>query len=194
MKILHIVAGVWIESGGLAELVLRFCMEHARAGHDVSLVFLDKKGGMERHPGLSAAHQAGVKVVTFGESFPRCLFFSWGMLFGLGRVVKTVDVVHVHSNWTFPVWCGSFQALRHGKVLAMSPQGCFDPVRLDHSRWKKKAVGWIDRWLLRRADVIHATCEAEKTWIIRFTAAKQNDPIEKRIVVIPNGIDVEHLS
>jgi len=193
MKILHIVAGVWKDSGGIATLVLGFSREQAKAGHEVGLVFL----AGDRHVGVEFAEKAGVRVRTFKRAFPHFLFFSWGLLFGLEKLVRNTEVVHVHSNWTFPVWWGAWLALRYKKVLVMSPQGCLDPVRLKHSEWKKKAVGWIDRWLLWRATVIHATCEAEKAWIQAFLkletgSLKPGGALRfeaPRIVVIPNGIE-----
>ena len=71
-------------------------------------------------------------------------------------------------NWTFPVWWGAWLALRNRKTLVMSPHGSFNPLQLQHSAWKKKVVGWMDRWLLRRASVVHATCEGERAWIQAF--------------------------
>ena len=124
--------------------------------------------------------------------------------------MRAAEVVHVHGCWTFPVWWGAWLALRHQKMLVMSPQGCLDPVRLKHSGWKKAAVGWIDRGLLRRASVVHATCEEENAWVQAFLEAKReklkakniNTNIEHRtlniehrtgegpkIVVIPNGVE-----
>jgi hypothetical protein len=64
----------------------------------------------------------------------------------------------------------------------------------------------MDRWLLRRASVVHATCEGEKRWVQAFL--KLDPPSLKlrrtgtgnlklggalrverpRIVVIPNGV------
>ncbi len=150
--------------------------------------------------------ERNVRVVTFRRNWPHFLCFSWGMLLGLGKMVKDVDVVHVHSNWTFPVWWGAWLALRHQKTLVMSPHGCLDPVRLKHSGWKKRLVGWIDRWLLRRASVIHATCEEEAGWIQPFLkfeptslAATPSQGSSKvlnlrgpKIVVIPNGVEEVH--
>ncbi len=156
----------------------------------------------------------GVREVMFSRSWPQNIYFSWGMLLGLGYEIKNADVVHVHGCWTFPVWWGAWLALRNKKTLVMSPHGSLDPVRLNHSGWKKKAVGWIDRWLLRRASVIHATCEAEKRWIQAFLGTPRQgaadpkrtprqgeahpgeaDPnplarARQTLVVIPNGVGI----
>ena len=43
-----------------------------------------------------------------------------------------------------------------------------DPVRLRYHSWKKWLVGPIERWLLRKADRIVATCDAEKEWIEKY--------------------------
>jgi glycosyltransferase involved in cell wall biosynthesis len=168
----------------------------------------DAYGGQVEHP----TGEGGVRVVTFRRCWPHYLYFSWGMLLGLGREIRDVDVVHVHSNWTFPVWWGCWCALRAKKILVMSPRGCLDPIRLKHSAWKKRLAGWMDRWFLNRASVIHATCEAEKEWVRDFLNIRLREydsggqaenaeniehrtlnvehPIRKmpRIVVIPNGI------
>jgi hypothetical protein len=42
---------------------------------------------------------------------------------GCHKDVRAADVVHVHSNWTFPVWWGAWLALRYQKTLVMSPHG-----------------------------------------------------------------------
>ena len=45
------------------------------------------------------------------------------------------------------------------------PEACYDPVRRGFHGWKKRLVGPIERFCLRKAKVIVATCEAEKGWI-----------------------------
>jgi glycosyltransferase involved in cell wall biosynthesis len=102
----------------------------------------------------------------------------------LTAVVRAADLVHVHSQWTFPVWWGCRTALAAGKPLVMSPQGCLDPVRLAHSAWKKRLAGLFDRRFLRQASVIHATSNAERGWIERYVGGRP------RIEVIPNGVDL----
>ena len=208
MKILHILAGISAESG-VAIVATRLAVEQQSLGHQVCVASTGQKKCDSAIVHYCVSEEQ-VRVVTFRRSWPHFLYFSWGMLWGLGKRVKDVNVVHVHSNWTFPVWWGAWLALRHQKTLVMSPHGCLDPVRLKHAGWKKAAVGWIDRWLLRRASVVHATCEAESAWVQAFLEAKRkklkakniNTNIEHRtlniehrtrkrprIVVIPNGVE-----
>lgn len=189
MRILHAIAGVWSESGGLGELVIRFAQEESLAENEVSLVFLEGN----RHSQLSRAIDAGVKVSVFNRSFPNFAFFSWEMFWKLGDLIRKADVVHIHSNWTFPVWWSGILALWYRKKYVMSPQGCYDPVRMRHSAWKKKLVGWMDRSLARRANVIHVTSKAERGWVENFLNEnkdnKQTVRTRPNIVLVPNGIE-----
>jgi glycosyltransferase involved in cell wall biosynthesis len=184
MKILHVIAGLPPTGGGLSELVPRLAIEGARLGHDVTIATVAR----DDEP-LSAAADAaaagGVRIVRFAPSAPRALFLSWGMLRGLPELARWADLVHVHSNWTFPVWWGSHCALRAGKPLVMSPHGCLDPVRLAHSAWKKRLAGLFDRRSLRQASMIHATSEMERDWIERYLGKGP------RIAVIPNGVEMQ---
>lgn len=45
------------------------------------------------------------------------------------------------------------------------PECSYDPIRRAYHGWKKTLVGPIERFCLRRAKAIVATCEAEKGWI-----------------------------
>jgi glycosyltransferase involved in cell wall biosynthesis len=207
MKILHIVADISAGSG-VAVAATRLAVEQQNLSHQVCVACTGERGEVLKCESSKVLKlgESGVRVVTFRRNWPRFILFSWGMLLGLGKMVKDVDVVHVHSNWTFPVWWGAWLALRQKKTLVMSPHGCFDPVRLEHSGWKKRLVGWIDRWLLRRASVVHATCEEEKRWVQAFLKCAnarmrecangggiprqgEADPRRPKIVVIPNGVE-----
>jgi glycosyltransferase involved in cell wall biosynthesis len=186
MKILHVVAGLPPAGGGLSELVPRFALEAARLGHDVTIATVARD-----HEPLSMAAEVaalgGVRIVRCAPSVPRALFFSWAMRRGLPQLVRSADLVHVHSNWTFPVWWASRCALRADTPLVMSPQGCLDPVRLCHSAWKKRVAGILDRRALRQAAAIHATSEMERDWIERYVGKGP------RIAVIPNGVEMPAL-
>lgn len=187
MNILHIVAGLPASGGGLAEVVPRLARESASLGHRATIATVaDPVEPLAA--AAAAAESAGVRIVTFPRSQPRPLFFSWGMRAGLGSLVQQADVVHVHSNWTFPVWLGCAKSLAAARPLVMSPHGSLDAVRLAHSAWKKRLAGMFDRCFLRRASAIHATSETERQWIQRYVGGTP------RIEVIPIGVDLPFLA
>jgi glycosyltransferase involved in cell wall biosynthesis len=160
--------------------------EACQLGHDVTIATVAGRDD----PLASAAREAeaaGVRIVRHEPSAPRAIYFSRHMLRGLAALAARADVVHVHSNWTFPVWLGCQAAIAAGRPLVISPHGCLDPVRLAHSAWKKRLVGALDRRCLRQADVIHATSEAERDWIEQYVGGGP------RIEVIPIGVDLPAL-
>jgi glycosyltransferase involved in cell wall biosynthesis len=192
----------------VAEVVSHLALQQVACGHAVTIASLK---GVES-AGVRQARDGGVEVVLFGRL---CGYVSPGMLFGLGRLLRRADVVHLHGNWTFPVWVGCGCALASGKPYVVSPHGSLDPVRLRHSAWKKRLAGLMDRYFLRRASVIHATSEAEAVWVrdyLRLDAADTTPDArnstagdsacpnlresgsgrraQPRIVVIPNGVDL----
>ena len=188
MRILHIVAGLPREGGGLSELVPAFAREATLQGHDVSIATVaGRKDELSNATG--EAIRCGVKLLRLTPTPPRRLFFSLEMLRKLCECVAAADVVHVHSNWTFPVWWGCHLALSLNKKLVMSPHGCLEPERLRRSVWKKRVAGMLfDRRYLRRAAAIHATCEAEAAGIEKYLGRVAAPP---QIAVIPSGVDIE---
>ncbi len=210
MQILHIVAGLSPEGGGLSELVPRLAAAQQKLGHQVALV---TRAGKADRLALAAieAEAAGVCVVRMTASWPGFVFFSWQMLRGLRSLVRQADVVHVHGSWTFPVWWGCRCAVMEHKPLVMSPQGSFDPVRLAYSAWKKRLAGRLDWGFLRRAAVVHVTSEVEREWVEGFLRPLSGRKGEGkrgerphigregegkmgggRIVVVPNGVYCGH--
>ena len=75
------------------------------------------------------------------------------------------DIVYIHGAWLPVLWRAAKHAKRINAKLIIRPAGSYDPVRLGYHRWKKKLVTFFERRMLRRADVLLATCEAEAKWI-----------------------------
>ena len=87
--------------------------------------------------------------------------------------------VWVHGMWLPREWYACWRALRAGKRLVRMTHGSLSPVYLTHhGKWKKWLVGPIERFFLRRADVVVATCEAEKEWIRAY------EPRVKKIEIV----------
>ena len=86
--------------------------------------------------------------------------------------------VWVHGMWLPREWCACWKVLRNVRMcecsnvrpkLVRMTHGSLSPIYLERQgKWKKRLVGPIERWLLRRSDRIVATCEAEKAWISAY--------------------------
>ena len=81
------------------------------------------------------------------------------------RTLARFDEVWVHSTWSLPVWRACCLAKSAGKMLVRMTHGNLDPVRLSYNGFKKCLAGPVERYFLRQADVVVATCEAEADWI-----------------------------
>lgn len=95
----------------------------------------------------------------------------------LSALDTTVNVVYLHGAWLPILWRAAKRARRLGAKLVIRPAGSYDPVRLAYHGWKKRAVSFFEHRMLKRADVVLATCHAEEEWIRKY------EPRVKRIEV-----------
>lgn len=89
------------------------------------------------------------------------------------RELREADELWCHCGWYPRIWLAVayLQLLKHFKRLRPSkpiikwmPECCYDPLRVRYHGWKKRLVGPIERWALRKVDAIVATCAAEGEW------------------------------
>lgn len=83
------------------------------------------------------------------------------------RELREADELWCHCGWYWRIWLSIayLRLLKRSKpVIKWMPECCYDPIRLAYHGWKKRLVGPIERWALRRVDAIVATCEAEAEW------------------------------
>ncbi|MCQ2389461.1 MAG: hypothetical protein MJ138_07085 [Kiritimatiellae bacterium] len=80
------------------------------------------------------------------------------------RELRAADEVWIHCGWMPCLWWAALWAKRAIWV----PEACYDPVRLAYHGWKKRLVGPIERFCLRRTVRVVATCEAERGWIAAY--------------------------
>lgn len=83
-------------------------------------------------------------------------------------ITGDVDEVCIHGAWLPVLWGVAKKAKRIGARLCIRPAGSYDPVRLAYHGWKKRLVSFMEHRMLRRADVLLATCEAERRWISSY--------------------------
>ena len=75
--------------------------------------------------------------------------------------LRAADEVWIHCGWKPCLWWAALWA----KKAFWMPEACYDPIRRAFHGWKKRLVGPIERWALRRCDRLVATCAAEAEWI-----------------------------
>ena len=82
---------------------------------------------------------------------------------------KDVEEVWVHGLWLPGEWRACWQVLRQGKRLCRMTHGSLSPVYLKRqSPLKKRLASPIERYFLRQADQVVATCEKEQEWILHY--------------------------
>ena len=181
MTVLHVVAEMPPDGGGLTEHVPGLCRGLVAAGCTVQLATL--AGPMATV--VARAQEAGVDMHAFAPSFPHAIHYSGALRRGLDRLVQEADLVHVHSNWTFPVWWACHLALKLKKPCVMSPHGCLYSERRSRSKYRKWLAGTLlDRRYLRRAACLQATAETELDAIRAYG-------LRNPVTVIPAGVDTE---
>ena len=77
------------------------------------------------------------------------------------RELCTADEVWIHCGWLPCLWWAALW----GRNIHWMPECSYDPIRRRYHGWKKLLVGPIERFCLRRAKALVATCSAEATWI-----------------------------
>ncbi len=105
--------------------------------------------------------------------------------------IAAADEVWVHGMWLPKEWAVCRAVLRAGKRLVRMTHGSLSPIYLtQQSPLKKKLISPIERYFLRRADKVVATCEADKGWIESYLG-RHCPPIEltdiKRFFKLGNG-------
>ena len=186
-RILHVVAGLPPEGDPAAEFVSKLAKAQKECGVDVVIA-----ATASENLAVSAfeAEEAGVRIGRFAPSGSGALCYSAEMFHNLRKVVSGADIVHVHGMRTFPVWWGGICARLERKRLFFSPHGGLEPRRLKTLSPRLKALGRIDRHLMKCAEIIHATSDLEKEWIL---AAPGMANCAGRIVVVPPGVELPRL-
>ena len=140
--------------------------------------------GWEPHNG--AANIARMLAAEQKRAGHEVVMRSWASPCELRRA----DEVWIHCGWLPCLW---WAALWSGKGKARwMPEGCYDPVRLAYHGWKKRLVGPIERWCLRRMASAVATCSAEAEWIRAYEPRIRNVEVTdiRRFFDLPKTVGV----
>lgn len=173
MNILHSVPHVSAEASGPSYSVPRLCQVIADHGHQVTLACL----GAERDiPGVGLSIHPSWPVLQRFAVSPRHAFW-------LHRQAHDVDIVHNHSLWSMVnVAAGWVVPGKHAKLVT-SPRGTLSEWALGHSKRRKQLLWPLQKRVLERADLLHATCEEEYKDLRRVG-------LKQPVLIAPNGIDL----
>lgn len=178
MRVIHIVAGLWKDTGGPSEVIPNLCQAQAEAGAHVTLCTIEG----DIAPQVNALQGTSVEVKIFAalESVTR---FSPTLSAYLNNE-KNVDIIHNHGHWLWPNWHAASTSRKHGRALVTTPHGTLVPGMLGRSRLKK-ALAWtlFDRRLIEHAHIIHALSAAELNGM-----APKLGHARAKTIVIPNGV------
>ncbi len=186
-RILHVVAGLPPEGDPISEFASKLAKAQKECGVDVVIA---APAGENLAVSAFEAEEAGVRIGRFAPSGTGPLRYSGEMLRNLRKVINGADIVHLHGMRSFPVWWGGICAGLEHKRLVFSPHGGLEPGRMKTLSARLRMLGCIDRALMKRAEIIHATSELEKKWILASPGmAARAD----HVVVVPPGVELPRL-
>ena len=177
MKIINIVAHIDEEASGPSYTVPRLSRSISARGHQVLLSCLRAKISI---PGVEL-------LVHSSWPFFKSFAISQSQAFFLSKKAKKVDIVHIHILWSMvSIIVGLIVPGEHAKLIT-SPRGTLSEWALRKSMWRKKLLWPIQKRVLVKADLIHATSEEEYMDIRRLG-------INTPVLVVPNGIDIPKIN
>lgn len=161
------------EASGPSYSVPRLCQSLAACDNQVELTCLAANGlvpgvVLDIHPQWPVANRFAI---------------STSLTLSLSRKACLVDVVHNHSLWSMVNVAAGLVVPGKRAALVASPRGTLSDWALRRSGAVKRILWPLQRQVLLRADLLHATSEVERQEIRAqgFTAP---------VVVLSNGIDL----
>jgi glycosyltransferase involved in cell wall biosynthesis len=189
MRLLHVVPTylpAW-RHGGPILAVHGLCRALVERGHEVTVLTTDVHGnGRLDVPLGKPVAIDGVEVWYFPVRWPRRLYRSPGLGRAARTVMKSFDLLHLHSVFLWPTSAAARLAERAGLPYLVSPRGMLVPDLIARrGRWRKRA--WMllaERRTLARAAALHATSELEAA-----EAGRLGLPLPP-VFVVPNGVEI----
>ena len=176
MKILHSVPHIKEEASGPSYTVPRLCQAIASRNHEVTLTCLEAKTNI---PAVNLSiHPSWPILKNFAISHKHAFF--------LKKQSYRMDIVHNHILWSMVNIAAGWVVPGKYSKLVTSPRGTLSEWALRRSKWKKIIIWPLQKPVLERADLLHATSEAEYEDIRRLG-------FKQPVLIVPNGVDIPRL-
>lgn len=182
---IHIVANSSVNAGGEGLAALRYSQAIARAGCAVTLLSKAISGALvEEHLKDGVFEQ---RAVPMSKNFFFDLFAEYRLLQRIFEGGK-FDLIHLHGMWSPFLAVAAVFAHRRGIPLVISPHGCLEPWALRNKYYKKLlAMKIYQGAVLQSASLLVATADQELRNL-------RNLGFKQPIAVVPNGVDVGHVT
>lgn len=179
MKILHIVAGLWEDTGGPAEVIPNLCLELVKQGHSVTILTVEGKHSQS----LIDAYKGGVELISLRSQYFHFCRFVPDMFSYLLRNAEKFDIIHNHGHWLYPNWLSAYFSRKKNIPFITTPHGTLVPGMLNVSTYKKQ-LSWIlfDRFIIKQANYVHCLSDQEKKLTLQKVSVD-----DSKIIVIPNA-------
>lgn len=182
MRILHVVyeCDPGRHRGGVQKMVYELASAQAGLGHDVVIATLARDGRESK----TVCGDLTIRQFPAMRGLRRRYSRRLGSV--MQREAVRFDVVHTHNTYS-PLNVTALRLARRWSArLFVHSHGALDPVLLrDRSIKnvrKRLYIKFVEKAILRGADVLFALVEQEAEWLERLSP-------QSRIVVIPNGIE-----
>lgn len=188
LRIAHVVPTYYPATryGGPIVSTRTTCAELVRRGHRVQVFTTNVDGpGVLDVPVALPQDVDGAEVRYYPARVAGSVYFSPALGRALSAGLDDVDIVHIHSVFTWTTAAAAFHAARARVPYLVAPRGALVPRYIrDKSRLPKTAwLQLLGRPIFAGAARLHVTTEAE------YTDASQVGVRLPRPLVVPNGVD-----
>ncbi len=177
MKVVHIISGLNLSSGGPSLSTWSLVKGLRQAGVASEIITYSAQNLQEKLIGTG----------DFVHSLPAPLELRFAYSAGFKDYLKAhpYKLYHGHGLWQYPVHAMASVARKTKTPYIISPRGMLYPEALKKSAWfKKMALPLFQRRDLTGAATLHATCMQEMEHIRALG-------IKTPVAVIPNAIDIK---
>ena len=182
LSILHYLADVELERGGIVRSVLDLCSALSDRGHTVTLATCNPRDVPPGWDGPSAPQVVRLQRSWGGVRFTHA---SQGPL---DRALDGCDVVHFHNLWNLELIPLASRAVQAGRPYVISPHGTLDGWSMSQSSLKKRAyLALRGRRMIERSAGVHFAASEEQRAATRWISTKQGS-------VIPLIVDLRSLT
>lgn len=177
MRVLHFILGKADKNraNGVNQVVAGIAKYSGRVGVDVAVIGLAQSAGTEGE----VVSRDGFDVIVHSR-------FSRNFRSQVHKAIDWADVVHLHGTFSlYNIWVGRACVARSTPYVVTVHGGLSRHRRETRGRYRKAIFHNLLQYRhLAHAAMVHALTEEEATEVLSYARPK-------RVVVIPNGIDLE---